>query len=581
MCGIFGRFGCPNPDDLALAKAMGNAVLHRGPDGQGAYFEELGFVGNTRLAIIDPVGGDQPFVSHDRQIAVVQNGTIFNYIELRQKYKSLGYVFKSNCDTEVILAGYQLLGKDCIHDFNGMFAFAVYDARSRTVHLARDRLGEKPLYLARNGKDWWFASEIKAISAHVHLDKVSEEAIANYFSFNYVPAPLSIYESVRHVPPGTWTTLTPEGFEEEKYWSVTRLKQRKWHPEEAKDRLNQILEDAVRLRTRADVPFGAFLSGGIDSSSVVGLMSKVIESPVQTFCIGFDDPRYDESPYAHLAAERFGTQHRCEIVSANLLHSWPKVLWHTDAPHGDASFMPTLAVAQIASESVKMVLTGDGADELFAGYDKYAALFAQELGEKDLGGSLSRSLSLFNPKELRRLLKFDCAGATVQDRISPMLTEVRHLDAINQVLAIDTQLLLPGNNLVKPDRMGMAVSIENRAPFLDYRMAEFAFSLPGNMKLKGADKKFIYKAAVEDLIGRELAYRRKQMFTVPIGEWFRTSLRDWLAQMLFDGQLADRSFLNMDFVQTLFDEHMDGTKNRTRELRAILAFEIWARDRCQ
>ena len=581
MCGIFGRFGERAETDSSAADTMGNAILHRGPDGHGAYHGQFGFIGNRRLAIIDPEGGDQPFVSDDGKVGVVQNGAIFNYIELRAKYEKLGFQFKSHCDTEVILAGYLLLGRACVHDFNGMFAIAIYDSRTHETHLVRDRLGEKPLYLAEKGANYWFASEIKSILSVATFNKIDEEALASYFSFNYVPAPLSINKGIQHIAPGTWTTLNNKGAKTETYWSIDQLQQENWTEPEAKARLNEILTDAVHLRTRADVPFGAFLSGGIDSSSVVGLMSQMLNSPVQTFCIGFDDARYDESPYAKMAATRFGTQHQCEIVSPNLLDEWSNVLWHTDGPHGDASFMPTLAVSKLAARSVKMVLTGDGADELFAGYDKYSGIFQSLPDQHSFPTHLSNALSLFNPKELSALLKFDVQGATVFDRIKPMLQAVDHMDLINQMLAVDTQLLLPGNNLVKPDRMGMAVSIENRAPFLDFRMAEFAFSLPGDMKLKGSEKKFIYKEAVKELIGDELAYRKKQMFTVPIGDWFKSSLRDWCDEILFDGQLAGRGLLNMDFVRRLFTEHMNDKINRTRELRAIIAFEVWARTRVE
>ena len=581
MCGIFGRFGERVQTDSIAADVMGNAILHRGPDGHGAYHGQFGFIGNQRLAIIDPEGGDQPFVSNDGKVGVVQNGAIFNYIELRAKYEKLGFQFKSRCDTEVILAGYLLLGRACVHDFNGMFAIAIYDSRTNETHLIRDRLGEKPLYLAQKDSNYWFASEIKSILSIETFDAIDEEALANYFSFNYVPAPLSINKGIQHIAPGTWTTLNSKGAKTETYWSINQLQQENWTEPEAKARLNEILADAVHLRTRADVPFGAFLSGGIDSSSVVGLMSQMLSSPVQTFCIGFDDARYDESPYAAMAATRFGAQHQCEIVSPNLLDEWSNVLWHTDGPHGDASFMPTLAVSKLAARSVKMVLTGDGADELFAGYEKYSGIFQSLPDQHSFPTHLSSALSLFKPKELSALLNFDVQGATVFDRIKPMLTAVDHMDPINQMLAVDTQLLLPGNNLVKPDRMGMAVSIENRAPFLDFRMAEFAFSLPGDMKLKGIEKKYIYKEAVKGLIGAELAYRKKQMFTVPIGDWFKSSLRDWCNEILFDGQLAGRGLLNMDFVRRLFTEHMNDKINRTRELRAIIAFEVWARTRVE
>ena len=344
-----------------------------------------------------------------------------------------------------------------------------------------------------------------------------------------------------------------------------------------------ILDDATRIRLRADVPWGAFLSGGVDSSSIVALMARHVQQPVKTFCIGFADPRYDESPFAQLAATRFGCDHVSEIAELNMLDRWPQVLHHLDQPHGDASFMPTLRVSELAARHVKVVLTGDGGDELFAGYDKYGAFFAHQ-GVDALDDAAFRrqyfdSISLFapgakqalyQPAVARRMAGIDSLQVAAQ----PWFDEAAHFDRINQALYLDMQLLLSGNNLVKPDRMGMAVSIEARTPFLDWRMMEFAFRSRGSTKLSGGDKKHWYKKAAAALIGDDLAYRKKQMFTVPIGEWFRHESQAWLRETLQGSDLLRDTF-NAPVIGAMLEQHVSGAANFTRELRALAALALW------
>jgi asparagine synthase (glutamine-hydrolysing) len=349
--------------------------------------------------------------------------------------------------------------------------------------------------------------------------------------------------------------------------------------------LMTLLDDATRIRLRADVPFGAFLSGGVDSCTIVGLMARHVKEPVKSFCIGFQDPRYDESASALQAAQRFGCQHTGEVVELNMLGRWPLVLHHLDQPHGDASFMPTLRVSELAARHVKVVLTGDGGDELFAGYDKYAQFFCQSdassLPQPEFERCYFDSISLFGPAAKQRLyrpaVRAQLEGIDSFAAAEPWFAESRHFDRVNQALYLDMQLLLSGNNLVKPDRMGMAVGIEARTPFLDWRVMEFAFRSRGATKLAtGGDKKHWFKRAAATLIGEELAYRSKQMFTVPVGDWFRGGLHGWLRDTLTGSEVVGRLF-EPEVVAALLGRHRDGTANFTRELRALAALAIWHR----
>jgi asparagine synthase (glutamine-hydrolysing) len=332
------------------------------------------------------------------------------------------------------------------------------------------------------------------------------------------------------------------------------------------------------------VPWGAFLSGGVDSSTIVALMARHVDRPVRTFCIGFADPRFDESAHAAQAAQRFGCDHTGEIAELNMLDRWPHVLYHLDQPHGDASFMPTLRVSELAARHVKVVLTGDGGDELFAGYEKYAEYFARPDAATQDDASFQRGyfdaislftppakMALYRPEIARRLEAIDSFEVAAK----PWFEEAAHFDRVNQALHLDMQLLLCGNNLVKPDRMGMAVSIEARTPFLDWRMMEFAFRSRGDTKLSaGGDKKHWYKKAVAPLIGEDLAYRKKQMFTVPVGEWFRRESHGWLRQTLGASELVQQLFAPAE-VERMLDQHRDGSANYTRELRALAALALW------
>ena len=606
MCGIFGYWDRANqPLSDASIAVMGQKLVHRGPDDEGIWSQpQRGVaIGNRRLSIIDIGGGHQPFVSADGQIAVVQNGEIFNHIELAAELRSQGVQLKTGSDTEVILRLYEREGIGFVGKLNGMFAIAIDDARQDAMYLVRDRIGVKPLYVADDGQRVLFASEIKAITAIADknnaLTAIDLEAIHHYLTFNYIPAPWTIHQGIKHVMPGTWMKFSRNpgdvGVQTQRWWSLASQQERSYAFDDWAEQFMSILNDATRIRLRADVPFGAFLSGGVDSSTIVGLMARHVSQPVKTFCIGFEDPRYDESAFALQAAQRFGCDHTMEVAELNMLNQWPKVLYHLDQPHGDASFMPTLRVSELAAGHVKVVLTGDGGDELFAGYDKYAAFFAradaQTLAPAHFQRQYFDSISLFSPEAKNALyqphVRSQLAGIdSFTQAAKPWFDEAQHFDRVNQALYLDMQLLLSGNNLVKPDRMGMAVSIEARTPFLDYRMMEFAFTSRGDTKLSAeGDKKRWFKQAAAPLIGQDLAHRKKQMFTVPVGDWFRTSSYGWLKNTLQKSELL-ASILSEPEVNLMLESHRGGTFNHTRELRALAALALWgescaqARVRC-
>lgn len=586
MCGIFGYFdraGETLPE--AVLQRMGQAIRHRGPDDCGVFSEAGVALGNQRLSIIDIAGGHQPFISDDGQIVVVQNGEIFNHVELAAELAGTAHACRTHSDTEVLLRLYERDGLGFLDKLNGMFAIAILDRRKRKMFLVRDRIGVKPLYVADDGRRLVFGSEIKAITPALRgPTSLDEHALHHYLTFNYVPAPYTMHAEVRHLMPGHVLEVDGEGARAWRWWDLATVAPEHDRPEpDWMDEFNAILDDAVRIRMRSDVPFGAFLSGGVDSSTVVGLMARHQAEPVKTFCIGFDDPRYDESPFAEAAARRFGAQHVMRRVDPDMLALWPMAIHHLDQPHGDISFLPTYRVSELAAEHVKVVLTGDGGDELFAGYEKYAQYFGRpdvdSLSDERFQRDYFKSISLFGDDAKRALYAAPVLGRLRDidsfDVARSWFDQVPHQDRINQALFLDMQLLLSGNNLVKPDRMGMAVSIEARTPFLDYRMMEFAFRMPGALKLRGGETKYLYKKAVTPLIGRELAYRRKQMFTVPVGEWFRTRLADYCREHV--ESLAGHGLFAAEPLSKLVDDHISGAANNTRELRSLIAMDHWLR----
>jgi len=587
MCGIFGYFDQNKKEiSTSILNKMAQSIYHRGPDGMRLYSEQGVALGNQRLSILDLEHGWQPFVSVDEQIIVVQNGEIFNHVEIAQELVGSSYECDTHCDTEVILKLYERDGIDFIHKLNGMFAIAIFDKRIDKLFLIRDRVGEKPLHYSYTGDRLVFASEIKSILESGVEKKICYDALDTYLTYNYVTPPLTLFENIKHVLPGHYLEISTSEVQTTCWWDLSKITPVEKTEGEWIDELNATLRSAVSIRLRSDVPFGAFLSGGVDSSTVVGLMSQMVDEPVKTYTIGFNEKKYDESPFALSAAERFSTSHTVEFVESNMLSLWRDAIYHCDQPHGDVSFMPTYKVAELASRDVKVVLTGDGADELFAGYDKYKSFFANESSlNSDVATFQLKyrdNISLFKDDEKNALYlpktKEKVSKDVSKDLLNDLLDKSSHMGRINQALFVDTMLLLSGNNLVKPDRMGMAVSIENRAPFLDYRIIELAFSMPGELKLKNGETKSIYKKAVAELIGEELAYRKKQMFTVPVGEWLKHDLKDMVNDLLFSDNSIVANLLDIKVIEKMYQCHCVGQDNYTREIRAIMALEIWLRE---
>lgn len=591
MCGIFGCFNFEEQRiDEQTIFDFAASLRHRGPDAHGWHHDRRAVLGNTRLSILDlSESSNQPFYSDDAKTVVVQNGEIYNYIELREELQKLGAKFSTSGDTEVVLRAFEFWGPKFVERLNGMFAISIYSIEQAKMWLYRDRLGVKPLFISGTPEEGqiWFASEIKALLSTGKSFKPSISAIAQFLALNYVPQPNTIFERVHHLPPGHFACFTKNGdMDITPYWRLDKVNENQQLSEaDAKAGILVNLDHSTRIRMRSDAPFGAFLSGGLDSSSVVGMMSLYQDKPINTYSIGFDDPRFDETRFATMAARRFATRHQSKILEHDAAASdWADFIWHCDQPHGDVSFIPTGKVAELAANQVKMVLTGDGGDELFAGYSKYQNFFPDgKFG--DLGDNWERQFAvqsgLLHGELASELLIGELAEAFFDidpySKLTDAIKSVPHLDPINRVLFAETTTLLPGNNLVKPDRMAMAHSLEVRSPFLDYNFAEFAFSIPGEMKLRNGETKWIYKKAVEPLLGPELTWRKKQMFTVPIGEWFRNSLTTFSREILFDGRLESRGLINIEFLHTMFGQHIAGKKNFTRELRALISLEIWFR----
>ena len=580
MCGIIGGYDREKrPFGTALAERACQRMVHRGPDDRGFYESDGILVGNQRLSILDISGGHQPMFSDDQQIVVVQNGEIYNYKELA---KGLGC--RTNCDTEVILQLYERDGEDFVKQLNGMFSIAIFDQRKQSLLLYRDRIGQKPLYLYDDGRRFLFASEIKSLFAMGVEAEMNWEGFDAYLTYNFVPPPVTLFKNINHLMPGHMLKIGPQGSSVRRWWNLAEMPVECRTEDDWCEEIIDTLQAAIKLRLRADVPLGAFLSGGIDSSSVVSLMSQELPHPVQTFCIGFDDPRFDESQYAREVAEQFGTKHTCEVLSPNLTETWPLTVYHNDQPHGDVSFMPTYWVSHLARKSVKVVLTGDGGDELFAGYDVHRNFFANQdltLPREQIETAYINAISLLQPvakdslystEAKRQLGSFDASRFATSH-----LKEFRHLDPINQALALDTKLLLPGNNLVKPDKMAMAVSLEPRAPYLDYRMVDLAFRIPGSLKLCNGVTKSILKKACEKILPSNIIYRKKQMFTVPIGEWFKRELSPFVNELLLSSRSLERGYFRPERVSQMIQEHQSNKVNHTRAIRALLAVELWQR----
>lgn len=619
MCGIAGIFGLdgrPAGGQRDVLTRMTRTLVHRGPDDEGYLIDgPVGF-GFRRLSIIDLTTGHQPLGNEDGTVWIAFNGEIYNYPDLTAQLESKGHVFRTRSDTETIVHAYEEWGPECVDRLRGMFAFAVWDQRRQQVFLARDRVGKKPLYYAVVNGALIFGSEIKALLEYPNVDRTLDlEAVSDFLSLLYIPAPKTVFRQVRKLPPGHYLLAGGAGVQVRRYWDVSFAPRA---PEEnAAGRLAEILRDSVTIRLRSDVPLGAFLSGGLDSSAVVGLMARALERPVITSSIGFPDAAFNELPYARQVAEHFHTDHNEHMVTPNALEVLEKLIWHYDEPFGDSSAVPTYYVSKLARTQVTVALSGDGGDENFAGYRRYyfdvrenkvRALIPGPLRRPVFGligalypkadylpqifrgkaflsnvartpwGAYFHSVSGINEADKARLLAADVRAALGDYETVALFEQLYHAadgpDSLARIQYIDFKTYLPDDILAKVDRASMAVSLEVRCPILDHHVVEYAAGLPSQLKLRGTSTKLIFKEAIRGLLPEGIVSRGKMGFAVPIGSWLRRELQPLLSEyVLQSGKRHD--FFDGATVHKLWREHQSGLRERTTELWGILIFNMW------
>jgi asparagine synthase (glutamine-hydrolysing) len=607
--------------DPEVLRAMCTLLAHRGPDGEGVLVRGPVGLGHRRLAIIDlSDGGRQPMSTSDERFSITFNGEIYNFLELRAEFEAAGYRFRSRSDTEVILAAYERDGVDCLRHLRGMFAFAIWDAHERTLFVARDRLGKKPLYYRLDASGISFASEVKAFLAEPGFEaQPNLTSISQYLSYQYVPTPLSAFQGVSRLRPAHYLLVKDGQVAIERYWKLKYQPKRSVSEEDACAELLHELREATRLRLISDVPLGAFLSGGIDSGTIVALMSELGSGAVKTFSIGFDEKRFDELEYARLVARRYATDHHEFIVRPQAAEIFDQLVWHYNEPFADSSAIPTYYLSQLTRQHVTVALNGDAGDENFAGYERYArggtagkyarlpagvraALASVTAGIparagggavwprvrrliQEGGGSPERRYALdmmqFDPwlrDELCTPEFLRCAA--VQDPASLLLDEFRESDAsdlLDGMLAVDVNWYLPDALLVKVDIATMAHGLEGRSPLLDHEFMEFAATLPSDLKRRGTTAKYIFKRAVRHLLPADIIDRPKKGFSVPLEHWFRNELREMTTDLLLDPRALQRGYFRPATVRRLIDEHVRGIRNWHEQLWNLVMLELWHR----
>ena len=621
MCGIAGSCNftgkkVERPDIERMIKTL----VHRGPDDEGIYISADQFpnaaaqvgLGHRRLNIIDLQTGHQPMSNEDGSIWIVCNGEIYNFLELRERLLSKGHRFKTKSDTEVILHLYEDEDLSCLRALRGMFAFAIWDNKKQRLFLARDRIGKKPLVYYQDNGNFFFASEIKALLQNGIKREVDLGSIDYFLTYGYIPSPQSIFKGIAKLLPGHILTYERKGLAIERYWRINYKKQ-KITFDESKERLKEILTESVKLRLISDVPLGAFLSGGMDSSVVVALMSKLSSSSVKTFSIGFEEKDYSELKFARKIAERFNTEHREFVVKPDAFEILNKLVWHYNEPFGDSSCIPSYYVAKMSREFVPVALNGDGGDESFVGYERYRGMqIARHLKhipkplikamlslcktksryrymERFLKGMLNYTdewrryaswISYFQEED-KQYLYSDCFKAGLNgDTVGYILKLAEQSDLCSvaeKAMEVDINSNLPEDLLVKMDIATMANSLEARAPFLDHNVMEFAASLPITFKMRSFKLKYLLKEVAGDLLPKEILQRRKMGFAVPLDKWFRGSLRQFAYKTLLDKKCLERGYFRKEFIKTLLDEHISGESNHGSRIWSLLNLEIWHR----
>lgn len=624
MCGICGIVGF---EDKVLLRRMCDVISHRGPDDSGYYSDKNIELGSRRLSIIDVKGGHQPIHNEDETIWIVFNGEIYNFLKLKELLEENGHKFYTNCDTEVIVHAYEDYGEKCVKLLKGMFAFAIWDSKKKKLLLARDRVGKKPLYYASKNSSFLFGSEIKSMLQYEKIErKVDYEALHNFLTFRYVPGPLTMFKNIKKLQPGYILTYQNNKIRVRKYWDVKFGVINESENYYIKNIL-RLLRNSVKTRLMSEVPLGAYLSGGIDSSSVVGIMSEFMEEPVKTFTVGFGDEKFDENIYARIVSEKFGTDHHEFIVKPSKINILPKIVWHFDEPVADPAAIPVYLISELAKKYVTVVLTGEGGDEVFAGYEqckiisnanRYIKYFPETLKDKiipyilrtlpknifdsffayssSLGEmGISRAVkfikylddvdesylvltSIFDEDEKKNLYS-DETKIRVRDLdsikvIRPYIKSVNS-NILNKILLFEIKVQLPDNLLMKADKMIMAHSIEARVPLLDQEFIEFSNTIPPDLKLRGFNEKYIFRKAMKEIVPEIITKRNKQRFFVPIHSWFEDELKDVSENLFSEEQAVFKKYFNYHAIKNIKINFEKSKLYYSRQLWNILNFIIW------
>jgi asparagine synthase (glutamine-hydrolysing) len=621
MCGICGFFQVEKEADDGTLKRMNDQIIHRGPDDDG-FFQQQGIgLAVRRLSIIDLSTGHQPLCSQSGNSWIAYNGEVYNFLELRRELVERGYAFRSQSDTEVVVNLYEEFGLEFVKKLRGMFACAIYDQKNKRLILARDHIGKKPLYYClKKNRNLVFGSEIKTILQYPGIDRaVDPEALDFFLTLEYIPAPYSILACVKKLPAGHILVYENNKATLSEYWDVPPCANQHDFTA-AREEFLSLLEESVRLRMISDVPLGAFLSGGIDSSAIVAMMAKISPVPIKTFSIGFEEKSYSELPYSRLVAEKFKTDHCEKTLSADIHDLIMKLAAGLDEPLGDFSNFPTYLVARSAREKVTVALSGDGGDEIFGGYEHY---LAQKLARfvdfsplRPLRALIGKTMQLVPPSTLKkglvnrskrfaeglgnsaanrhfRWMLFLTAAqksrlytpAFQNDSFALDLPErepfrsffkrSQQFSGINQDLYLDLKTYLADDIMVKVDRMTMAASLEARAPLLDYKLVEFAFSLPADWKVRNGMGKWFFKKAMEGILDQKILYRQKQGFSIPIKNWLKNELKELMLETLSEKRINSMGFFNYPYVQTMIHEHLQNRENHSHRLWALMQFHLW------
>ena len=620
MCGICGIFDqSRNQIDRQILERMTTVMGHRGPDGAGFFVSGEAGLGHRRLSIIDVAGGAQPISNEDGTLQVVFNGEIYNYVELRKELEALGHQFTTRSDTEVIVHAYEQWGDESLNRLNGMFAFAILDTSRSVMFLARDHLGIKPLYYTTVGTQVLFASEIKALIQHPHCPReVDLDALAELFTFRCVPSPKTLFKGIFKLPPGHLMRVTRNDVQIQRFWNWVPQIRKSWREQELVEEYQFLLEDAVKLQLRSDVPLGLFLSSGVDSGALLALMSQYSSGSIQAFTIGFEEGRAtNEVDDAGKIARRFGADHHfMHLAPEDYVTYYQRYMLDLEEPVGHESAAAFYFLSKLASKDVKVALAGQGADEPWAGYHRYLGVKLSttysrlphkltqaiaacvgampgrmerlkrgvaSLNEADILTRFTKIYSFFSADMKAQLYrgdlkeKFEAMPFGPKNAIQRLQADVAHLDPLSQMLYIDTRASLPDDLLMVADKTSMANSIEVRVPFLDRRLVEFIESLPSGLKLRGLTGKYLHKKALLKWLPRHDVYRPKKGFASPIAKWLRTSMRPLVEDCLLSRDSMIAAYFDQSYIHQILESDRQGRENFTRQIYLLLSLELWHR----